>query len=330
MRIAWGVIVFFILLVPARADKLTVALFTGQTGLGDHSVADAAYTGLCKAQERFDFKLIVEERSRNGVFSPRRLDAVLSECHIAILLSSRSAMVSGLAERYPGTRFIHFEPHATVQPNLRALIFDEDAGAFLAGALAGWMTRSGNVGYLGADRQGQAFGKGVHFADPRVYVRIGAFSEEALLSDQGQELFALAHQWSGSGVDIIFGALPPAGMLLLRTAQGRQGLTIAMDLDMEHPTRQWALSSVNKRLDQVLHQEIIAILEGRFEPGLKHYGLKEEAIQFGYGNAPIPPSVLNKLEELTDRLRSGNFAYPVDLALEHGSGATASPPLRPR
>jgi basic membrane protein A and related proteins len=311
-QFALGLCFFFVMLVPARGDFPTVSLFTGPDGLGGGGIALSAYTGLRKAQEQFDFRLIVEEPGGTGVIRPERMEAVLSKCHIAILLeTSGHQNAIGLAERYPEIRFIHFEPHNTAHRNLRAILLDQTGGAFLAGALAGWMTRSGIVGYSGTDFLSEPFCNGVRFADARVRVRNRFGSQEDWIFDRSGAVLDFSggdHRLSND-VDIIFEVPPPSGIVRLHAIDYRH-------FYRQHPARPVLLCSLSKRLDLVLHQEITAILEGRFEPGLQFYGIKEGAVQFNAldlgGQAPIPHPVLSKLQGLTAHLMAGDFSPTTD------------------
>ena len=70
------------------------------------------------------------------------------------------------------------------------------------------------------------------------------------------------------------------------------------------------LTSMMKRLDLATYNEVTAVMEGRFEPGVKYYGLKEGGVGLSpmkYTRHLIPESVFDRLEETKQRIIQGKI-----------------------
>lgn len=61
---------------------------------------------------------------------------------------SQSGSIDAVAQEFPFTYYVNIDG-VVEQPNVRSVLFEENEGSFLVGYLAGLMTRTGTVGFVG-------------------------------------------------------------------------------------------------------------------------------------------------------------------------------------
>src|SRR5206468_1476880 len=172
----------------------------------------------------------------------------------------------------------------TIAPNVRSVVFREHEGTFLAGALAGRLTRS-KVGFVGGMqlpliRKFEAgFRAGVREVNPAVQVLIaytGTFDDEKKGVEVGQDIYC-------RGCDIVFHAAGLDGLGVIKAAQQAGKLVIGVDSDQAHVAPKNVLTSMVKRVDLAVFRAVKDVLDGKFAGGDVVLGLREE----GVGLAPV-------------------------------------------
>src|SRR5438477_261162 len=138
-----------------------------------------------------------------------------------------------VARENPRTKFLLIDSPVlddsgkpTTLPNVRAVVFREHEGSFLAGALAGELTRTGKVGFVGGmqlpliQKFEVGFRAGLRMVNPAAAREVlvaytGTFDDERKGIEVGQDLYR-------RGCDIVFhGAGLDAGARALRSAAAR-------------------------------------------------------------------------------------------------------------
>jgi len=219
------------------------------------------------------------------------------------------------ARANPGTRFVLVDPLVATPrvPNLAVLSFREDQAAYLAGALAGLLTRSGVVagvyGPDGATDQAHRLGfeHGARYARPGVRV-LGAYqpaSEGAPYANPGWGA-AQARMFVVQGADVIFGAGGATGQgALLAAAQAGQSCigTGASDASAAG----CLLTSTVKFIDGAVRATIIDAAAGRWSGGPRALGLAQMAVGLAPLRRPVPGDALRRLQAITDLLAVGEL-----------------------
>jgi basic membrane protein A and related proteins len=230
-----------------------------------------------------------------------------------------------VSARKPEARFLLIDSplldasgKATLAPNVRAVVFREQEGSFLAGALAGRLTR-GKVGFVGGMqlpliRKFEAgFRAGVRQVNPAAEVLVvytGTFDDERKGVEVGHDLYA-------RGCDIVFHGAGLDGLGVIKAAQQAGKLVIGVDSDQSHVAPENVLTSMVKHVDAAVYLAIRDVLQGRFSGGNLVLGLKEG----GVGLAPIGPMVpaarrdalLAELERLRAQIADGRLLVPATL-----------------
>ena len=204
-------------------------------------------------------------------------------------------------------------------PNVRTVVFREEEGCFLAGALAGLVTKTGQVGMVGGmkiplvQRYEAGFRAGVAATNPGATVRVnytGSFTDFALGKQVGQDLLL-------KNTDVLFAAAGVDGLGAIQAVKeareaGKDVSVIGVDSDPSHLAPEAVLSAVVKHVDLVVYEAIREQRQGRFQGGNVSLGLKEG----GMGLAPVrldfpgKEEALRTVEALRARIISGELKVP--------------------
>src|SRR5712692_9108945 len=204
----------------------------------------------------------------------------------------------------------------TVAPNVRALVFNENEGSFLAGALAGETTRTQKIGFVGGMqlpliRKFEAgFRAGVAQVNPKAQVLVaytGTFDDEKKGVEVGQDLY-------GRNCDVVFHAAGLDGLGVIKAAQQAGKIVIGVDSDQSHVAPKNVLTSMVKHADVAVYLAVKDVMEGKFSGGDVVLGLKED----GVGLAPVaagmaPASALADVVRLRAALIAGKLHAPATL-----------------
>ena len=306
------VLLLGLLAAPAYAQKTRVGLIFAEGGLGDQSFNDAAYRGLMQAKEELPVEVIyvepadiaeMEEHQRS--YAELGLDLV-----IVIGFIHQSALTEVSAD-YPDIHFAIVDD-VVDNPNVTSLLFEEHEGSFLVGVVAGMMTKSNIVGFVGGMevpliRKFQVgFEEGVKWANPDAQVLVnyaGAFDDPG----RGRELAVSQYE---RGADIIYHAAGGTGSGVIDAAASHDFYAIGVDSDQDYMAPGKVLTSMIKRVDMAVYEVIKAAVEGTLEGGTWTFGVADGGVgtsEFTYTRDIIPQEVFDKVEEAKQKIISGEI-----------------------
>ncbi|HST02346.1 MAG TPA: BMP family ABC transporter substrate-binding protein, partial [Usitatibacter sp.] len=167
----------------STAPTLKVGLVFDVGGRGDKSFNDAAYTGLERAKTELGIEFVTLETGEGTDREPamRQLATGGSQLvfGVGFLFSDD---IKQLAQEFPNTKFACVDytvrDGETLPANLEALKFKEEEGSFLVGALAGKLTNTGTVGFVGGmeipliKKFEAGYRAGVHAVRPQAQVLV--------------------------------------------------------------------------------------------------------------------------------------------------------------
>ncbi len=203
-------------------------------------------------------------------------------------------------------------------PNVRTVVFREEEGSFLVGALAGLVAKE-KVGFVGGMeipliRKFEAgFRAGVHTTNPKATVLVqytGSFDNVAKGKQAGQDLV-------DKGAEVVFQAAGSDGLGAIQAvkeahAQGKSVLAIGVDSDQSHLAPEAMLTSMVKRVDFAVWQSAKAMADGTWAPGDVVMGLKEGGVGMAEVRIDFPgkADALAKVEALRQQLVAGTLKAP--------------------
>ena len=221
------------------------------------------------------------------------------------------------ARANPATHFLLVDPIVIPgdQPNLLVLSFREDQAAFLAGALAGMVTRTGVVagvyGPAGADDRMNRLGfeHGAHYVRPDLQV-LGAYQPANAGAPYGNSAWgaAQARTFLEQGADLIFGAGGSTGVGALEaTAQaGRLCIGAGTTDDLAAPG--CLLTSSVKFVDRGVELAVGDVAAGRWSGGIDALGIAQGAVGLSPLTDPrLTPEIRQRLQSIADLLAAGEL-----------------------
>ncbi|MFC4599975.1 BMP family lipoprotein [Cohnella hongkongensis] len=208
-------------------------------------------------------------------------------------------------------------------PNVASITFAENEGAYLVGVVAGLMTKTNKIGFVGGidipviKRFELGFVAGVAAVNPDAKVNInytGAFDK----ADLGK---AAASSLYNDGADIIFHAAGGTGNGVFNEAKERNKNAAAdkkvwvIGVDKDQSLEfgdDVTLTSMLKRVDEAVYRVSKDLIEGNFPAGqVTTLGLKDNAVGLPEtSKANVPQDVLDKVEEFKQKIISGEITVP--------------------
>lgn len=205
-------------------------------------------------------------------------------------------------------------------PNVESVTFAENEGAYLVGVIAGKMTKTNKIGFVGGvdipviKRFEVGFKAGVKAVNPNATVIInytGAFDKP----DLGKAAAATIYN---SGADIIFHAAGGTGDGVFNEAKerfknGNKVWVIGVDKDQSLTFGDdVTLTSMLKRVDQAVYRVSKDVLAGNFAGGKTTVlGLKEDGVGIpDTSSKNVPKDVLDLVEQYKQKIISGAITVP--------------------
>lgn len=303
---------------PEETGHIKAAVVTDVGGIGDLSFNAMAWEGLQRASKDMDIEIKFLESKEQADYASNLRRFAEQGYHIVFAVGF--LMEDALAEvapKYPNTKFAIIDGNAPDCQNAAALKFREEEGSFLAGALAGAMTKTGKIGFIGGMQVPLiakfecGYRAGAATTRPGIHV-ITAYTGKWDDPAKGAEL-ALA-QFS-SGADIIFHASGSCGLGVIEAAKskGEGFYAIGVDADQDYIAPGRVLTSMMKRVDNAVYATCESVVRGEFKPGTHVFGLKEGGVglsQMRFTRKNIPPEVLTKIEQLKEMIVEGRLKPP--------------------
>ena len=185
-------------------------------------------------------------------------------------------------------------------PNVRTVVFREEEGSFLVGALAGLVAKK-TVGFVGGmeipliKKFEAGFRAGVKTTNSTATVLIqytGNFDNVTAGKQAAQDLIA-------KGAEVVFHAAGSDGNGVIQAvkearAAGKQVFAIGVDSDQSHLAPEAVLTSMVKRVDLAVWRASKDLVEGKFTSGDVVMGLKEGGVTY----APVTVEFEKKAESL--------------------------------
>ena len=312
-----GFLVVMVLLIgliaaPVSAQAAKIGLIFAEGGLGDQSFNDAAYRGLKQAEKELGVDVIyVEPADIAEMEEHQRAYAELGLDLVIVIGFIHQSALTEVSADYPDVKFAIVDD-VVDNPNVTSLLFEEHEGSFLVGIVAGMMTETNTVGFVGGMevpliRKFQVgFEEGVKWANPDAQVLVnyaGAFDDPG----RGRELAISQYE---RGADIIYHAAGGTGSGVIDAAASNDFYAIGVDSDQDYMVPGKVLTSMVKRVDLAVYEVIKAAAEGTLEGGIWSFGIEDGGVgtsEFLYTKDIIPQEVLDTIEEAKQKIISGEI-----------------------
>jgi basic membrane lipoprotein Med (substrate-binding protein (PBP1-ABC) superfamily)/DNA-binding SARP family transcriptional activator len=315
-----GVIASLIITRSGEPDRIVAALEQRQ----DESVFDALIArGAEQTADEFGFDVDVVQPPYTDIVADVR-DAV-DGASLVFGSTRMNFVLVDIADEFPDTTFALLDTADAPLPNTVGVSFAHEQGSYLVGAAAALQSRTGKVGYIGANatplieafRAG--FERGATAADPDVEVvseHLFRTAEPVGYVDQ-----PIAHEVAiemfEQGVDVIFVAAGGSGMGVIEAASelstnARPLWAIGVDSDQYYDIstdqREHLLTSMYKRMEAGIRAVVDAHEAGTLPAsGTLVVGAAEGAVGYTDTGGHLDDATVAKLEDLRARIIDGTI-----------------------
>ena len=302
----------------SHSKSILAGLVTDVGGLNDKSFNASAWAGLQKAEKELGLKIKSVESRQNADYVPNlsRFGKEKYQIVFAVGGMMRDA-VKEVADKFPDTFFVLIDGEDVGLRNVRCYRFKEEEGSFLAGALAGLITKSNVIGFVGGQQMPliekfqYGYQYGAQTTNPNVNVLVGyagkfndpAKGQEVALNQLGSRADILYHAAGGSGVGVI--------KAVASKTKGVWAIGVDQDQDGLAPGR--VLTSMVKRVDKAVFDACEQLSRDKLDRGEVVWGLKEDGItlsEMTFTKKDIPAEALKKLDGLKARIIDGKLPIP--------------------
>ncbi len=309
---------------PGRFANVRVGLVFDVGGRGDKSFNDAAYEGISRAARELGVTTEILEPSgaedreaAMRLFAARGFDLVIG---VGFIFSTD---INVVARDFPKVKLACIDyappPSGAMPENVSGLVFREEEGSFLVGAAAGLLTKTHHVGFVGGmdipliHKFEAGYRAGVLTVCPScvVHAAYAGTTPEAFRDPVKGK--ALATSQVAQGADILYHASGTTGHGVFETARDMGIKAIGVDSDQYDEMPGTVVTSMIKRGDVAVFDTIKDVAEGRFQPGLRSFGLAEKGVGYvneGPHGAGIPPEVKARVADLSAEVVKGTLKVP--------------------
>ncbi len=303
-------------------DKLRIGLVTDIGRIDDGTFNQYAYEGLMRAADEHGLDPQIVETDSPDAYEENIEKVIEGGRNLIVTVGSRTgAQVQQIARRHPEVHFVVADYQSAEEAsNITPLLFAEDEAAFLAGALAGLVTHSDTVGFVGGPdvrpvrRFRRGFEHGLEHTNRRadiVDTSTQSFTDAEAGAEAGRELV-------GQGADVVFAAAGQSGGAAIRAAAQEGAWVIGVDQDQWVTTfdegavsgSQRLLTSAVKRVDRAVYDAVTRAVEGKLQAGALRYNLSNEGVglaPYHEADTDVSSEVKGKITEIADGLRRGEI-----------------------
>lgn len=309
--------------------KLKVGFVSDQGGINDKSFNQLAWEGTQRAAKELGIEKNNPLESKQVEQYQPNLKTMASNSDLTVGAGFMMAeAMTEAAKQMPDKKFAIVDASID-SPNVLSLLFKDQEGAFLVGVVAGRMTKTNKVGFIGGvegpviNRFESGFVAGVTAVNPEAGKGLMPIDEKTpgktvkyidSFDNVGKAKEA-AKMLYNDGCDIIFHAAGGAGNGLFEAAKEMKKYAIGVDADQAQTVpdaKDVILCSDQKKVDIAVYDAIKSLKEGKFEGGkTMNLGIKEDGVDIAPTiNPAVPKEVMDEVAKYKEAIKTDKFVVP--------------------
>ena len=305
------------LVAAGQAAKMRIAMVTDVGGVNDQSFNQSAWEGLKRAEKDYGVQVAYKESRQDADYAPNM--ETLTDAGYDLIWGIGFLMgdaIKETAEINPDQKYaiIDFSYGPETPKNVACAVFQEEEPSFLVGYIAGKMTKTNKVGFVGGIKfpliEKFEFGymAGVKLANPDAEV-LRQYAESFTDAAKGK---AITNNMYQQGADIVFHAAGGVGDGVIEAAKEKGKWAIGVDKDQNFLAPDNVLTSAMKRVDNAIYDIGKRLTGGEFAGGeTVVYNLKND----GVGIAPtsdkhVSAEILKEVDGLVAKIKAGEIVVP--------------------
>ena len=257
-------------------EKYKVGLVLSVGGVNDESFNQSAWEGALRAEEEYEnVEVTYLESNGEADYTPNIETLIDMDMDLIVGVGFQVAdSVKEAAETYPNQTFAmidsSYDEGEEIPSNVRPILFNEEQAGYLTGLIAGKMTKTNTVSWIGGFDIPSCtpfytgYEKGAKEANPNVKVLkqyINSFTDAA----KGK---VAAQQMIKEDSDVIFMATGGGNTGIIEAIKEANGVKgIGVDMPMSYLAKDYIITSALKNVGEGLKLTIKDYIEGNFNGG---------------------------------------------------------------
>ncbi|MCT4660661.1 MAG: BMP family ABC transporter substrate-binding protein [Tissierellales bacterium] len=303
---------------PAAEKALKVGMVTDVGGVNDESFNQSAWEGLVRAKDDLGIEVNYIESKQDADYQTNLETMIDSENDLiwGIGYKMGDALLDS-AKQNPDQKYaiIDYSYGDSTPENIVGVVFHQEQCSFLVGYIAGKMTETNKVGFVGGmtgaliEQFEAGYKAGVKYANPNAEIA-SQYAESFSDAAKGK---AIAQKMYNDGADIVFHAAGNVGSGVIEAANEMGKWAIGVDRDQNYLAPDHVLTSAMKLVGSGTYNITKDLMDGKWAGGTTvDYGVAEQ----GVGIAPtspnhVPAEILEKVTNIESKIASGEIVVPL-------------------
>lgn len=311
----------------AEGSSAHIGIVFTQAGLGGNSFNDLALEGVRRAADELGItydqvepkSVADEEIIQDEMASSEEYDLIIC------VGDEQVDALNNVASVYTNQRFALLDATSDLD-NVASYSCKAQEGSFMVGALAvlakqeqidSKLSDGDTVGFIGGvdnpliNEFAAGYQAGAAYVDPEITVLkdyVGGFNDPTTAR-------TIANTFREKGADVIFHASGASGMGLFQAAEEKGFVSIGVNLNQNSIAPDYIMASMLKKLDTCAYHAIASIVDGTYTGENQILGLSDGGVDFTVegSNIKVPDRVLQKLDEIREKIISGEIEVPNEL-----------------
>jgi len=292
-------------------------MVTDVGGVNDQSFNQSAWEGLKQAKQELGVETAYKESKQDADYAPNM--ETLTDAKFDLIWGIGFLMgdaIKSTAQINPDQKYaiVDFAYGPETPKNVGCAVFQEEQPSFLVGYIAGKMTKTNKVGFVGGikfpliEKFEYGYMAGVKLANPDCEV-LRQYAESFTDAAKGK---AITNNMYQQGADIVFHASGGVGDGVIEAAKEKGKWAIGVDKDQNFLAPDNVLTSAMKRVDNAVFDMVRKLTKGEFKGGeTVVYNLSND----GVGIAPtsskhVPQPILAEVDALIAKIKAGEITVP--------------------
>jgi basic membrane protein A len=311
--------------ISMEQNKKKIGILIGSGGIDDNSFYEMQYRGLIEVKRTYPDRVNItyKEKGKTDDYL-EKLKAMVEEGCDFIIGSGWEQLepIDTVAKQNPDIKFVLVDEFANKRENVSSIIFAQNEGSFVVGALASMMSKTGKVGFIGGmdipviEDFRIGFKEGINYINPEIELLSRYVSDVEKGDYTGWENPQKAEQialnlYRENNVNIIYAVAGLSGNGVIKAAKDTQNYVIGVDSDQDYMAKGYVLTSMMKRLDKAVIDICSKFINGEFEGGKDYYyGYENGGVSITdmkYTRDIIPDDVIDRIRDIEKKISSGKI-----------------------
>lgn len=301
-------------------SSLNIGMVTDVGGVNDKSFNQSAWEALQAVEAESGTKVKYLQSKSDSEYITNLNEFVQNNYNLTWGIGYQLAdAIKTVAEQNPDANLAIIDSVVDV-PNVKSVTFAEEQGSFLVGVIAGKMTKTNKIGFVGGQastlikRFEVGFKAGVEAVNPDAKF-ISTYTGNFDKPDDGKTAAATLYN---EGVDIIFHAAGATGTGVFnegisRKKSGQDVWVIGVDKDQSLEFGDdITLTSMIKKVDEAVKKVSLEVVNGTFEGGVEELDLSDNAVGIPETSVNVTEDVLKLVDEYKEKIVSGEIVVPTE------------------